>query len=373
MAARTRKPWEEISQKSKKRHAKRIADVLTETAGNSPAALSDLLSRVCRELPEGMCVDTPGAVVRGASLVAELGRVRVLHLRKGIGTIPMRAVDRVVHDSIENPSKGALSSLGYAIGQKSWHRTTVGRDGEILRPRGRPAKTLDAGNVALVKAVVDKYTDDSSRLVSKRLKAGEHKIMPARVLKKPRTTIWMEEPALKNAIGATTFRKALRQLHPDVKNPKRATDYCSHCLCFQKQLLPESEKVFGRTQQLLEEFVPDYFANLPVSRDRDGAAMARMRAQHVRISRNDAAQNPFPGAARPRFPEAGRLNRQNLSEHDKYDFIQLEKARFDQTSGRRRVPASLRDKNLVSFPFWGVGCRHASLRPFDRFSEGREV
>ena len=64
------KPWAETCHESKRQHAKSIANILTKTGGNSPAALSELLSLVCLELPEGVRVEPPCAAVHGAEPIA---------------------------------------------------------------------------------------------------------------------------------------------------------------------------------------------------------------------------------------------------------------------------------------------------------------
>ena len=182
------------------------------------------------------------------------------HSQSHLARISFNALDQaVVHSGI---SWEAVRSSQYNMGRIAFDKVSKQepRHGTLAGEArvGRKSKINDEKVICYVRLLLQKYTNDSSKVVVVR-KNGAKQLVCARLLTRKLQRIWQEEPDLRKQLGITALRRMMKVHFPSIPKPGRKTDVCSHCRIFKKHILPRAEREYKKRRSLLLGIAPDYF------------------------------------------------------------------------------------------------------------------
>ena len=177
-----------------------------------------------------------------------------------LARISVNALDQaVVHSGL---SWEVIRNSEYNLGKKSFdnvskqepHHSTLAGEARV----GRKSKINDEKVIGYVRLLLQKYTNDSSKVVVVR-KNGAKQLVCARLLTKKLGRIWKEEPDLRKVLGITALRHIMKVHFPSYRKPGRKTDVCSHCRIFKRHIVPRAQKEYKKYRERLTTTSPMYF------------------------------------------------------------------------------------------------------------------
>ncbi|OLQ14200.1 hypothetical protein AK812_SmicGene1651 [Symbiodinium microadriaticum] len=209
--------------------------------------------------------------------------------------------------------RAVLAERGYNIGKVLFGRlqNDISSGSTSDRPVsrvGRKSKVDSEAEIAFVKNVLGKYSNDSSKVVTVRIQ-GEKRLVCAHLLSKRLWRIWKEEKNLRERLAFTTFKKLARKHFPTYRKPGRKTDVCQHCRVLKKHILPRAEAAYAKHRRLVAEVLPSYFDDFDAHPNTIAYTQADQQAQiiirakkylNLRNSRsdNDPARSVLSGVQR---------------------------------------------------------------------------
>lgn len=263
-----RKKWSDLTAPYR---SKVVSDVFTSIIphchepGDLQQFVKHFLQKVARERPvlqeqanRLLVHDSVGGVV------SALACLRAEHAEEPCHK-PSITVNELDNAFVKNtPTKESLENLGYPLPVRQYGR--ILREEALLRKGpegpsrfGRPSKVDATSCIGLVQEALKPHTIDSERVVVVG-HGSKRRMVIARHLTKTKRRIWCDDASLHSEMSLSTFRRLLRQHFPDVRNPRRNTDVCSHCKVFEKELLPAALRKVDKVHQVLTSLCPNYFA-----------------------------------------------------------------------------------------------------------------
>ena len=314
MPPKESKTWDDFTPSYRSKLTRELSDSVLSRASTEQEAVKLMLSIIQRmevttKLPfraaisQGLLQDMKSEEISSSQcsqLLQSLGSTRqtsISHQSQAHQPrMSVQDLDRaVVKSGILQP---ALVKHGYNISKKSFTAACAGTAAAATgssRP-GRKSKVDDKDIVAMVKAVLEKYTNESSKVVTVRV-FGEKRLVTARLLSKRLWRIWREEVDLREQLGYSSFRKIVRKHFPSHRKPGRKTDVCGHCRALKRHILPRAEAEYCKRRRSLTELLPSYFDefdNLPSVKslvDADQKAEIIIRARKFMDVRNSRAES----------------------------------------------------------------------------------
>ena len=226
MAAKEVKTWDDYSGQHKSRLTRELSEAILARAASEEEAANFVAAIIARmasttKLPLQVAVlqilsqQTKSDLVLDScwqKLLDGLGSIRRNALtnpsQHHMPRISVADIDEVVVKA-GFPDK-VLKEHGYRVGKTLLDRLRSQGEGEpssSSRGRvGRKSKVDDDKHIATVKAILDKYSNDSSKVVKARV-LGQKQLVVARLLSKRLWRIWKEEKELREALAFGTFRK----------------------------------------------------------------------------------------------------------------------------------------------------------------------
>ena len=223
-------------------NARGFSEVMPRRQREIVQTMSDLLQRHCPSMADATLLLSkvfskcepflPGLARMTdacSQLVGSLGDLRaavdeVFRLsRITVPSISVAQLDRAV--CAVGVSREQLQASGYNLGRSSYRAASSEPSGSVRNRGGRPKKISDPNLMTLVTKVLEKYLQDSERIVVVG-RGPRRKMVLARHLTQKRFVIYKAEPEINNVMGSTTFNAMLKKHFPHVKPPKRLTDVC---------------------------------------------------------------------------------------------------------------------------------------------------
>ena len=311
--ARAAKTWDDFSTKYKRELAGGVADTImskTATAAEATAFLKQVVERIQRQIGEPL----PGLVARENvqgeradvtseqchALLGTLGELRQQHSGHNsqlhIAKISVQDLDRAVVSS--TIAQQSLSGHGYSIGRAQYRNVSGSSTSGHPATVGRPTKVNDAATVALAGSFLQKYANDSSKVVCVR-KCGVKTLVSAKLLSARLWRIYKREEALRAAISFSTFRRIARAHFPHIRKPGRKTDICTHCRVLKRRVGPRASAEYKKRRAQISEHCPNYFHALDseesfAASTRAGSHDVVLRARrYITQKNNSAEQDPL--------------------------------------------------------------------------------
>lgn len=246
------KTWEDFTVKYKREVVNGIADTVMSkcsTVDEVQDFLQQVVDRVERKtgnvIPRFSKQETatPMKVEQLDKVMQGLGQLREEHAHHNsqlhIPKVSIDNLDRVVLAS--GMSRQNLNKIGYTIGIKQYRSATSILDPAAPSSRvGRRSKVTDPECIKVVGAALQKYANDSSKVVRIR-KQGIKTLVCAKLLSKSPWRIWKIESGLRSHLSWSTFRRICRIHFPHLRRPARKTDVCGHCRMLKRHLEPRAE------------------------------------------------------------------------------------------------------------------------------------
>lgn len=247
------------------RRSRRASLIVSKGSGGPVEAAAILLSiirRVDAAVPgtKEELVKNIGSSTGGDSALLE----QLANLRASSSLQQRRRLDEsVVRSGVK--SRIVASRSKYILTRKAW-----GRARSVVRgvPESRLSKVgrkpkLGAALMARARAILMQNSQASSRVAV--LKRGRKTKdpsshgarVPARTLMKTPAQILRDHPSL--GIGPTSFRRLLRSSLLEFRKPTRLTDMCTHCVQYQKKIIPRYSAFWNQARKNIERFCPSYF------------------------------------------------------------------------------------------------------------------
>ena len=154
-----------------------------------------------------------------------------------------------------------LQQSGYKIAKTLFNKVQQLQgviSGSDVKHVGRKSKVNNDKVIAAVQRIVEKYANDSSKVVVVR-KNGLKQLVCARLLSKELGRIWKEEPELRKEVGITALRTIMRVHLPSYRKPGRKTDVCGHCRVYKRHIIPRAQKEYQKRRAQLTSIAPNYF------------------------------------------------------------------------------------------------------------------
>lgn len=267
------KTWEDFTVKYKREVVNGIADTVMSkcsTVDEVQDFLQQVVDRVERKtgnvIPRFSKQETatPMKVEQLDKVMQGLGQLREEHAHHNsqlhIPKVSIDNLDRVVLAS--GMSRQNLNKIGYTIGIKQYRSATSILDPAAPSSRvGRRSKVTDPECIKVVGAALQKYANDSSKVVRIR-KQGIKTLVCAKLLSKSPWRIWKIESGLRSHLSWSTFRRICRIHFPHLRRPARKTDVCGHCRMLKRHLEPRAEAEYKKRRKEICKIFPQYFHEL---------------------------------------------------------------------------------------------------------------
>ncbi len=204
---------------------------------------------------------------QGAALVKSLGTLRATHASHNsqlhLPKISVADMDKAI--VFASLPLQVLQGLNYDIG-RAQHRKVQSENLTGSSRVGRKSKVQDDALVNTVGKLLQKYANDSSKVVCIR-DNGRKTLVCAKVLSKKVWQIWKAEPDVRAQMSWSTFLKITRARFPQFRKPSRKTDVCSHCRTLKRHIAPRAFKEYKKRRQGIEQHCPEYFSTLDAAPD----------------------------------------------------------------------------------------------------------
>ena len=300
-----KKPWRKLTVRYRAKLCARLQKAVgphCHTCEDVAALLSQFIKRLHASNEELSPV---------LQLVEDNGRLRVLlcelaELCQKKFTTPqaVRSANMSLHDLSKVvvhaiPSFHVLQDAGFPIGPSMFHALRSEESATASAAPacvgGRPSKLRDESLIAKVGEVLDANCKESERIVVVG-SGSKRRMVVAKHLEKTKYRLWCEVPTLHKNMGWGTFCTIMQVHFPHVRNPRRDTDLCKHCLHFDKYLLPAAKRLSEKIRHHLGDALPTFFSTFDSSpaivdlrsQQQDVQILSRMR--RFILSRNAAAE-----------------------------------------------------------------------------------
>ena len=275
----SKKTWNDFTPKYRRELAQGIADTVMEKTASVEEA-KDFLTQVVLRIETQIGNSLPAIVGKiqddqplvpednGTALVQALGDMRrehghhnsQLHLPK----ISVHQLDIAVASA--GFSHKNLQTMGYTIGRAQFSNAVSKKASHTIRGVGRKTKLHNEECINLVGKVLQKYGNDSSKVVC--ISKDNQKILVcAKLLSKNKWRIFKAETVVRAAMSWTTFRKIHKLYFPHYRKPQRKTDTCSHCRTLKRKIVPRAMAEYKKRRTEIVEHCPDYFQALDSAPD----------------------------------------------------------------------------------------------------------
>jgi hypothetical protein len=217
--------FSEVMPRRQREIVQTMSDLLQRHCPSDATLLLDKVFSKCEPFLPGLSRMTDAC----SQLVGSLGDLRAAVdeiFRRSRITVPSISVaepDRAV--CALDVSREQLETYGYHLGRPSYRSARNEPSGSARNRGGRPTKVSDATLQTLVAKVLEKYLQDSERIVVVG-RGARRKMVLARHLSQKRFVIYKAEPDINNMMSSPTFNRMLKKHFPHVKPPKRLTDVC---------------------------------------------------------------------------------------------------------------------------------------------------
>ena len=183
------------------------------------------------------------------------------------GKLELVDLDRAITENGRIDRK-VLAAYGYNIGK---YAERTARSGASVSKGGRPSKLDDPEVLQVAELVLSRHSKVGSKLATvsaRKEKAGyfqrhskrgeENECVPAMSLLSRPTTIYEQEPELRELFSASSWRKLLRTHYAQYRVANRQTDMCSHCQKY-TELVLEWDKFRVETVAKTQTLLPQYW------------------------------------------------------------------------------------------------------------------
>ena len=329
MVSKEPKTWDDYSKQHRSKLVKDVSETIMSKCASQEEAVS-FVSAVVKKIES--TVDLPLRTALSNHLLQDLASNQVAEsqwhtLLEGLGSIRQKVATNQSQCHLPRISvqdldlsvvkcgipRAVLAERGYNIGKVLFGRlqNDISSGSTSDRPVsrvGRKSKVDSEAEIAFVKNVLGKYSNDSSKVVTVRIQ-GEKRLVCAHLLSKRLWRIWKEEKNLRERLAFTTFKKLARKHFPTYRKPGRKTDVCQHCRVLKKHILPRAEAAYAKHRRLVAEVLPSYFDDFDAHPNTIAYTQADQQAQiiirakkylNLRNSRsdNDPARSVLSGVQR---------------------------------------------------------------------------
>lgn len=271
MTSSVRKTWNDFTQKYRRELATETADhIMTKcaTLDEASAFLSQVTKRIETQVGQKVPpfflhpadVETCPTSTQSAALLSSLGKLRANSLKNPsqlhVSSVAIHDLDvSVVASGFEQKD---LQKFGYDIGRVQFQNA---KNKKQAKPPGRKSKVLDSEVVTYVGTVLQRYTNDSSKVVCV-WRNKQKELVCAKLLSRRLWRIWKEEETLRSKMSWSTFRKIRRIHFPQIRPPQRKTDTCAHCRILKRKIAPRAGAEYKKRRRKILDHCPKYFEDL---------------------------------------------------------------------------------------------------------------